>query len=286
MFAGLEFTKMHGLGNDYIILDESQGEIVLENRKVAFVKEICKRGFSVGADGVIFVTAPSGTGDICFRIFNSDGSEAEMCGNGIRCFSSYVYNNKIIEKEDINIETLGGLRKVHITTASDGSQLFKVKMGTSTFKTTEIPMISEFDEFIAKSLDLGSEELEMSVISVGNPHAAIFTDNIDNIDLNHYGPIIENHSAFPQRINVHFVEIINSNEIKMITWERGAGPTYACGTGATSSAITAFKLGKVARDVLVHLPGGDLNIEVYDDGDNLGAYMEGVAESVFTGIFI
>lgn len=159
-------------------------------------------------------------------------------------------------------------------------------MGTSTFKTDAIPMISEFDEFIAKPLNVAGEDIEMSVISVGNPHAVIFTENVDNIDLNYYGALIENHSAFPQRINVHFIEVINNNEIKIITWERGAGPTYACDTRATSSAIVAFKLAKVNKNVLVHLPGGDLNIDVYTNDDDLDAYIEGTAEAVFEGLCV
>ncbi|MBZ9570059.1 diaminopimelate epimerase [Methanobrevibacter sp. TMH8] len=287
--SGLKFSKMHGLGNDYVVINEFDHEIIPENEKNTFSIEICKRGFSVGADGVIFVCPATDNGDIKFRIFNADGSEAEMCGNGIRCFSKYVYDNDIIKKDKLNVETLGGLKIVEITPDKENkniSSLFKVDMGISTFKTAEIPMIAETEEFLDETLVVDGEEISMTTISVGNPHAVIFTENAEKIDLNNYGPAIENHESFPQRINVHFVEIISKNEIKMITWERGAGFTYACGTGATSCVLSGFKLGILDNNVLVHLPGGDLEIEVYKKDDELGAFMKGEAELVFTGKMI
>lgn len=287
--SGLEFSKMHGLGNDYVVINEFNSEIIPENDKNTFSSEICKRGFSVGADGVIFVCSPTDKGDIKFRIFNADGSEAEMCGNGIRCFSKYVYDNNIIKKDKLNVETLAGLKIVEITPDWDNkniSSLFKVDMGISTFKTSDIPMIAENEEFLDETLIVDGEEIAMTTVSVGNPHAVIFTEDTDKIDLDSYGPAIENHEAFPQRINVHFVEIISKDEIKMITWERGAGFTHACGTGATSCVLCGFKLGILDNKVLVHLPGGDLEIEVYKKNDGLGAFMKGEARLVFTGKMI
>jgi diaminopimelate epimerase len=294
---GLKFSKMHGLGNDYVVVDETNEEVIAEDKKSDFSIETCKRGFSIGADGVIFVV-PTSTeeADIRFRIFNADGSEAEMCGNGIRCFTKFVYDNKIIEKEIIDVETLGGIKTVEITEKGGISTLFRVDMGISTFKAKDIPMITtnvaETDEFIDKELLVDNEPIAMTTVSVGNPHAIIFTETIDGIetvddvDLDRYGPLIENHEAFPERINVHFVEIISKNEINMLTWERGAGYTHACGTGATSCVLAGNKLNKLDKKVLVHLPGGDLEIEVYEDGNELGAFMKGDAKLVFNGEMI
>lgn len=278
----IKFSKMHGLGNDYVVIDETSEEIIPEDKKPEITLELCKRGFSIGADGVIFVT-PSTSEDIRFRIFNSDGSEAEMCGNGIRCFSKFIYDKGIIDKEKINVETLGGTKKVNLTIKDGKVESSKVNMGNATFKTSEIPMTSDKEEFLDDELIVSGKPLKMSVVSVGNPHAVIFTDNLDDVPLNEMGPVIETHEAFPQKINVHFVEILSKNEIDMITWERGAGVTFACGTGATSCVLAGFKLGKLGNDVLVHLPGGDLKINVYENNGTLGAFMEGDAVLVFDG---
>ena len=278
----IKFSKMHGLGNDYVVIDETSEEIIPEDKKPEITLELCKRGFSIGADGVIFVT-PSTSEDIRFRIFNSDGSEAEMCGNGIRCFSKFIYDKRIIDKEKINVETLGGTKKVNLTIKDGKVASSKVNMGNATFKTSEIPMTSDKEEFLDGELIVGGKPLKMSAVSVGNPHAVIFTDNLDNVSLNEMGPVIETHEAFPQKTNVHFVKILSKNEIDMITWERGAGVTFACGTGATSCVLAGFKLEKLDNDVLVHLPGGDLKINVYENNGTLGAFMEGDAVLVFDG---
>ncbi len=279
----IKFSKMHGLGNDYIVIDETNEEIIPEDKKSEITAELCRRGFSIGADGVIFVT-PSTSEDIWFRIFNSDGSEAEMCGNGIRCFSKFIYDKGIINKEEINVETLGGTKKVELTIKDGKVTSSKVNMGNATFKTSEIPMTSDKEEFLDEELIVNGNPLKMSAVSVGNPHAVIFTDNLEDVPLNEMGPVIETHEAFPQKINVHFVKILSENEIDMITWERGAGVTFACGTGATSCVLAGFKLGKLDNDVLVHLPGGDLKISVYEKEGSLGAFMEGDSVLVFDGV--
>jgi diaminopimelate epimerase len=279
------FSKMHGLGNDYIIIDESEKILIPEEKKPEIVEEICRRGFSVGADGVIFVTPPSSEeADIRFRIFNSDGSEAEMCGNGIRCFAKYVYENEICEGDEILVETLGGIKEIDLDVEGGEVRASSVDMGVPTFKTSEIPMITDEDEFLDSELMVEGKPIRMTAVNVGNPHAVIFTENIENIDLNAVGPSIENHPAFPQKTNVHFVNIINRNEIEMITWERGAGFTFACGTGATSSVIAGFKLGKLDEEVEVHLPGGELLIIVYQIGEEVRTFMEGEAVLVFDGV--
>ena len=281
----ITFSKMHGLGNDYIIVDESEKILIPEEKKPEIVEEICRRGFSVGADGVIFVTpASTEDADIRFRIFNSDGTEAEMCGNGIRCFAKYVYENEIFRGDEILVETLGGIKEIDLDVEGVEVRASSVDMGVPTFKTPDIPMISDKEEFLDSELIVDGKPIKMTVVNVGNPHAVIFTENIENIDLNEIGPLIENHPAFPQKTNVHFVNIINRNEIEMITWERGAGFTLACGTGATSSVIAGFKLGKLDEEVEVHLPGGELLIIVYEMGEEIRIFMEGEAVLVFDGV--
>lgn len=281
----ITFSKMHGLGNDYIVFDESEKIIIPEEKKPEIVEEICRRGFSVGADGVIFVT-PANTedADIRFRIFNSDGSEAEMCGNGIRCFAKYVYENEILNSNEMLVETGGGIKEVNLDVEGREVIASTVDMGVATFKTSEIPMISDEDEFLDSELIVDGKSIKMTVVNVGNPHAVIFTENIEDIELHKIGPLIENHPAFPQKTNVHFVNIINRNEIEMITWERGAGFTLACGTGATSCVIAGFKLGKLDEEVEVHLPGGELLIIVYEMGGEVRIFMEGEAILVFDGV--
>ena len=281
----ITFSKMHGIGNDYIVFDESEKILIPEDKKPEIVEEICRRGFSVGADGVIFVTPPSSEdADIRFRIFNSDGSEAEMCGNGIRCFAKYVYENEICKGDEILVETLGGIKEINLDVEGGEVRASSVDMGIPTFKTSEIPMITDEDEFLDSELMVDGKPIRMTVVNVGNPHAVIFIENIEDVDLNAIGPKIENHPAFPQKTNVHFVNIINRNEIEMITWERGAGFTFACGTGATSSVIAGFKLGKLDEEVEVHLPGGELLIIVYKIGEEVRIFMEGEAILVFDGV--
>jgi len=279
----LLFHKMHGLGNDYVVIDESTEELIPEDKKGEISAELCTRGFSVGADGVIFVS-PSIEADIRFRIFNSDGSEAQMCGNGIRCFAKYVYENDVLKEKQMIVETLGGIKELTLQVENGNVKSIRVDMGTATFKTTEVPMASDEEEFIDQELLVDGEPLKLTAISVGNPHAIIFTDKLEDVALDHMGPIIENHEAFPERTNVHFVGVVSPQEVEMLTWERGAGFTMACGTGATSTVIAGYKLGLLDKDVLVHLPGGDLQITVYEKDGNLGAFMEGDAASVFEGI--
>jgi len=279
----LLFHKMHGLGNDYVVIDESTEELIPEDKKGEISAELCTRGFSVGADGVIFVS-PSIEADIRFRIFNSDGSEAQMCGNGIRCFAKYVFENDVIKEKQMSVETLGGIKELTLQVENSNVKSIKVDMGTATFKTSAVPMATDEEEFIDQELLVDGEPLKLTAISVGNPHAIIFTDNLEDVALDHMGPIIENHKAFPERINVHFVGVVSPQEVEMLTWERGAGFTMACGTGATSTVIAGYKLGLLEKNVLVHLPGGDLKIAVYEKDNKLGGFMEGDAVSVFEGI--
>ncbi len=275
---------MQALGNDYIVIDEFNEEKIEESKKKNFVKKICLRKFYVGADGVIFIQK-SDKYDVKFRIFNADGSEAEMCGNGIRCFAKYVYE-RILKKNPLYVETKAGLRICEIFGDNKADKI-KVYMGKPSFKPEDIP-ISYNMEFINKTLKLKNpyiKEIKATAISVGNPHLIVFLED-NNLDeefirkhLNIIGEEIEHHNLFPERINVHFVKTINNNEIKIITWERGVGYTMACGTGATASAVVANKLGKTGKKVVAHLDGGKLEIEIKDDG----VYIIGDAEMIFDG---
>ena len=285
MNINLKFTKMHGLGNDYVVIDESQAEIIPEERKAEVSEELCNRRFSVGADGVIFVSpANRNDADIRFRIFNADGSEAEMCGNGIRCFAKYVYENSVLKEENMRVETMVDVKEL-VLTAEDGSiTSIKVDMGTATFNPSEIPMDTEEKEFLDKEIMVENRPIKMTAVSVGNPHAVAFTDNIESVPLEKIGPLIECHRQFPQRTNAHFVRVLERDEVEMITWERGTGVTLACGTGATSSVLAGYRLGLLDKEVLVHLPGGELRITVYQEDDKLSAFMEGDAVTVFEGV--
>lgn len=279
---GLKFSKMHGIGNDFPIIDESKGKVIPEADKPEACKMLCHRNFGVGGDGVLFVV-PSENADIGYRMFNPDGSEAEMCGNGIRCFGDFVYRNKIVESETMSVETKSGIKTIDITVENGEPVLFKVNMGKSTFKASEIPMIADVEEFVDGDLAILGETLKATAISVGNPHAILFVDDVGEVDIDKFGPAIECAEVFPEKINVHFVEVISKNEGKMRTWERGAGVTLACGTGATSTAIAGFKLGLFDENVLLHLPGGDLEFNVYSEDGELGAFMKGPAKLVFNG---
>jgi diaminopimelate epimerase len=280
----LKFSKMHGLGNDYVMINEYTEEIIPNDKKPSLAKKLCRRGFSVGADGVIFVTPATLSGaDVRFRIFNADGSEAEMCGNGIRCFAKFVYENSIISGKKLRVETLGGIKDVQLMLEKGKVTYIKVDMGIATFQTKEVPMKSNWKYFIDKELLVDEKPINMTVLSIGNPHAVIFTTNLSSIVLDDIGPSIENHESFTERINVHFVNIIDKNEIEMITWERGSGATLACGTGATSTVLAGYRRGILEKQVLVHLPGGELHVTVYQENEELGAFLIGNAELVFTG---
>lgn len=284
MIKEIEFTKMHALGNDYVVINETDNEIIPEEDKNRISEELSRRRFNVGADGVIFA-CKSDKSDVKFRIFNSDGSEAEMCGNGIRCLAKYVYDNNIVKKETMQIETMEDIKEARLTVEDDIVTNIEIDMGKGYFKPEDIPAISpsgDTREFIDEEIDVEGETVRLSSVSVGNPHAVCFTDvNIDDIDLDFYGPRIETHEAFPEKVNVHFVNIISPEEINILTWERGAGFTYACGTGTTSCVLLGYKQGLLNEKVHAHLSGGDLDITITDHNEYLTAVMKGIAYTVY-----
>ena len=273
----LEFTKMHGIGNDYIYIDVAKNrdlkEIFTRYSIGALVRYLSNRNFGIGGDGVIFIEK-SMIADFKMRIFNSDGTEAEMCGNGIRCFAKYIYDQKLTEKDILKIETLAGIKEVkkekHILEPSKETiEQYVVNMGK--------PIIS--GNFSISVLD---KNIQLTKILIGNPHAVIFTKDIENIPIKKYGPLIENHKYFPQKTNVEFVEILENNLIKMRVWERGSGETFACGTGSCAAVVAGVSNNLIKRDVKVLLSGGELDINWDKKTNNI--YMKGMATKVYDGI--
>ncbi|MBY9006144.1 MAG: diaminopimelate epimerase [Candidatus Lokiarchaeota archaeon] len=281
----LDFEKYHGLGNDYIVVDDIKLKIP-ENKKSDLAKLLCKRNFSVGADGLIFVNK-SEKADIKMRIFNSDGSEAEMCGNGIRCFSKYIYEHNITDKEIIDIETLKGIMSAKLTFKNKYSKIVsgvEINMGPPILECDEIPIIVEDDklECINEPIIVLDKVFKFSAISMGNPHAVIFIEEqLNNNDLNKYGAAIETHKFFPKKTNVEFVQVLSKKECNFRVFERGVGITNSCGTGSCAAVVAGCILGKFDKNtqVIVHNDGGDLLI-CYT-GENI--FMEGPVKKVFNG---
>jgi diaminopimelate epimerase len=271
----MQFWKMHGLGNDYVVIDNREQEIP-DKQLFRWAERLCERRFSIGADGLLLVYNSS-IADVKMRIFNSDGSEAEMCGNGIRCFSKYCYENGIIKKDEFSVETLAGIK--HVWLALDGSEVASVKvdMGAPNWQRSAVPMIGE-GMCINEKLEVNDETYRVSCLSMGNPHCVTFVENVDLFPVYSIGPLIENHKAFPKRTNVGFVQVSSRSELNVRVWERGCGETLACGTGTCAAVAVANKLGKIGDKVTVHLLGGDLQIEI---GKTL--LMSGAAEKVFKG---
>lgn len=274
----MRFVKMHGAGNDFVVIDGAKEDIAEENLP-AVSRHACDRNFGIGADGLILVL-PSRVANFRMRMFNPDGSEAEMCGNGIRCFAKYVFDRKMHPDVIMTVETLGGIKTLKLNAAGGKVQTVRVDMGKPRLLRSEIPMKGDNTRVVAEPLKVQGKKIEVTCVSMGNPHCVTFVNNVEEYPVDRIGPDIENHSSFPQRTNVEFVEVINSQEIKMRVWERGAGETLACGTGACASAVASMLNDKVARKVTVHLRGGDLFIEWL--GDNK-VFMTGPAEEVFEG---
>ncbi|OEF98526.1 diaminopimelate epimerase [Desulfuribacillus alkaliarsenatis] len=272
----MKFSKMHGLGNDFVVVKESS---VPEDVFTLAIK-VCDRNFGIGADGLVYIL-PSNKADFMMRIFNSDGTEAEQCGNAVRCVAKYIYDYKLKESTDISIETKAGIQHVVITAEDNKAVAVRVNMGPPILNGLQVPTV--FDETLVKEkeIEVNGQILAFTAVSMGNPHAVIFVDKVEDALVKELGPIIEKHSYFPKKINVEFVEVINSKEVKMYVWERGVGETLACGTGACATGVAAALTGRTDSQVTVHLKGGDLIIEWDQDKDVV--FMTGPATEVFTG---
>jgi len=277
----LKFSKMHGLGNDFVIVN-ALAEKKLGNLE-ELAKRVCHRNFGIGADGLILVL-PSEEADIRMRIFNSDGSEPEMCGNGIRCFARYIYQESIVPKEVIRVETLAGIIVPRLITEGSLISGIQVDMGPPVLDPDQIPVRGYASAPVVDvPLEVDGQTLSITAVSMGNPHCVVFVPDLDAVFFDTLGPKLETHPAFPRKTNVEFVQVINNEKVKVRVWERGAGPTLACGTGACAVAVAGSLSGRTSRKVTVCLPGGDLDI-LWDQHDNR-VYMTGPAVEVFRGEF-
>lgn len=275
---------MHGLGNDFILFDGIANPQLAGIDFVSISPKLCNRRFGIGADQILLLSS-SNIADFRMRIFNADGSEVEMCGNGIRCLARYIWDRGLSDNNILNIETLAG-----IVRPEKVNDLVRVDMGIPIFLPEEIPvgiartLLKEGhhgkEAVIDYPLRIEDREFEITCLSMGNPHTVIFVDKVEDFPVAYYGPLIEKHGLFPRRTNVEFIEVMTSSEIRMRVWERGSGETLACGTGASASAVAAILKGLTERDVTVHLLGGDLQIKWSQDGH---VYMIGPAEEVFEG---
>ncbi len=272
----MKFTKMQGIGNDYVYVNCFEENI--ENPSDLSIA-ISDRHFGIGSDGVIMIM-PSEVADARMRIFNADGSEAQMCGNGIRCVAKYMYECGIKKSDRMTIETGAGLKTIELTTANGSVTQVRVEMGAPGLLRNDIPMLGENKQVINEPLQVADTELHITCVSMGNPHCVTFVEDVDSIDLGVIGRAIESHELFPERINAHFAQLISADKVKMRTWERGSGETLACGTGAVATGVACVLNNHTERTINIQLPGGALTVEWTDDNET---YMTGPAEFVFTG---
>ncbi|GGH25678.1 diaminopimelate epimerase [Paenibacillus segetis] len=274
----MDFTKMHGLGNDFLVI---YGEVALPENVSELAIKWCNRFFGVGADGLVFIL-PSEQADFKMRIINSDGTEAEQCGNAIRCVSKYVYEKGYTNKDNITIETLGaGVQQVRLQVEQGSVRTARVDMGEPVLDGLAVPTILEENPVLNHPITTGGSEFAFTAVSMGNPHCVIYVDDAPNFDLGTWGPQLEVHPYFPRKINVEFATVTSRDRVEMRVWERGAGPTLACGTGACATLVSSVLNGLTDRAAWIGLKGGDLFIE-WDEHDN-HVYMTGPAEIAFQG---
>ncbi len=277
----MKFVKMHGAGNDYVYVNGFETEV---KDISSMAKKVSDRHKGIGSDGLVMILPPekSTKASVRMRMFNSDGSEAEMCGNAIRCVGKFSYENKLVNSTKFFVETLAGDKELELFLKNDKVTHVTVDMGIPYWNSKEIPVDVKESECLNYPLEIGGTTYTISCVSVGNPHAVIFVDNVVNLELEKIGPLIECHSLFPKRINVEFVQIYDREHVRMRVWERGAGETEACGTGACATALICAKLGHTERAVDIALNGGNLKID-WRDNDHI--FMTGEACLVFEGEF-
>ena len=274
----MKFTKMHGLGNDYVYVNCFEEKI---DNPPAVARFVSDRHFGIGSDGLIMIN-PSKTADFEMEMYNADGSRGEMCGNGIRCVAKYVYDYGLTDKTQISVETLGGLKYLDLTVEDGKVSLVKVDMGKPKLEADLIPIISEREQVIDEPIEVDGKEYHMTGVSMGNPHTVIYVDDVKGLDLEKIGPKFENHERFPKRINTEFVHCIDRQTVEMRVWERGSGETLACGTGACAVAVSSILNNLTDTQVTVKLLGGDLQIEWDREKDRV--FMTGPATVVFDGV--
>jgi diaminopimelate epimerase len=273
----MKFTKMHGCGNDYVYVNCLEEKMENPNEVAKIVSD---RHFGIGSDGLILIK-PSDQADFAMGMYNADGSEGKMCGNGVRCIAKYVYDKGLTDKTRISLETKSGIKYLDLSVEHGKVSSVTVDMGEPITKPELIPVIIEKEIVIAEPLTINGEEYKITCVSMGNPHAIVFVENTEKIEIEKIGPLFERHEIFPDRINTEFVQILDRNTINMRVWERGSGETLACGTGATACVYACILNGLTEDEVLVHLLGGDLRIR-YDREKNT-MFMNGPAKIVFEG---
>ena len=276
----IKFTKMHGIGNDYVYINCFTEQVDNPNE---LAKIMSPRRFNVGADGVILI-CPSKMADAKMRMFNLDGSEGKMCGNGVRCVGKFVYDSGIAHKDTITIETLSGIKTLYITDKDGVAETITVDMGKAELSPEKIPAIADCDTIIDTAITVDGNSYNITAVSMGNPHAVTFCDEIESLNLEKIGPHFEHHEMFPQGVNTEFIRVIDESTLQMRVWERGSGETFACGTGACAAAVAAVLNGYCKHDteITVHLVGGDLFITFNNDGT---VVMRGPATKVFDGVY-
>ncbi len=274
----LKFTKMHGLGNDYVYMDCTKSGI--PDNVTSLAQFVSNRHFGVGSDGLILICA-SEICDFKMRMFNLDGSEAQMCGNGIRCVGKFVYDKGLTSKTEITVETLAGVKKLKLQVENQKVAMVEVDMGEPILEASKIPVVAITSPVTGLKLQAKEKEFNFTCVSMGNPHAITIVDNVKDFDVKKYGSILEVDSHFPEKANIEFIKIIDENAIEMRVWERGSGETFACGTGACAVAVACHLNGLTKNEVTVKLLGGDLNIKW--NKENNHTYMTGPAVTVFEG---
>jgi len=273
----MKFTKMHGAGNDYVYIDCTKKE--LQNPSM-ISKYISDRHFGIGSDGLILIKS-SDKADFFMEMYNADGSQGKMCGNGIRCVGKYVFDNGLTDKTTIKVDTLSGIKILDLIVEDGKVVRAKVNMGAPILIAKDIPVISDTEKMIAQDIEVNGKIYNMTCVSMGNPHAVVYVDSTDDLKLQEIGPYFEMHERFPERINTEFIQVLDRQNLKMRVWERGSGETLACGTGACASLVATVLNGLCEDSATLHLLGGDLKI-TWDRNANI-VYLEGPATTVFTG---
>jgi diaminopimelate epimerase len=274
----MKFTKMHGIGNDYVYVSTFEQKAPADPARLAIA--VSDRHFGIGSDGLILI-GPSERADARMRMFNADGSESEMCGNGVRCVAKYIHDHGIARQPRVAVETGRGVLTLDLEVEGGQARRVRVDMGAPILSASEIPTTLPGDPPVNAPLVVAGRPLAITAVSMGNPHAVVYVEDVANFPVETLGPVLEHHPSFPRRVNAHFVEVLGPNEVQMRTWERGSGITLACGTGACAVCVAGVLTGRTGRKVLAHLPGGDLELEWPGDGQSV--FMTGPATEVFSG---
>jgi diaminopimelate epimerase len=274
----MQFTKMHGIGNDYVYMSTFDQRAPADPRRLAI--EVSDRHFGIGGDGLILIM-PSERADARMRMFNADGSEGEMCGNGVRCVAKYLYDHGLTRKQQVTVETGRGILTLDLEVTGGRVQRVRVDMGPPILDAERIPTLLSGNPPVDAAIEVDDHRLAVTAVSTGNPHAVVYVADVAAFPLEALGPKIEHHPVFPRRVNVHIVEVLGPGEVRMRTWERGSGITLACGTGACAVCVAGVLTGRTDRSILAHLPGGDLELAWPDDRSSI--FMTGPAAEVFSG---